>query len=56
MYVKQREVGLKKLLLMNANVDWQVFSNTENEEKSRKLSTKRKIAENIVFATQNKKI
>ena len=34
--------------------EWQVFRDTENTEKSRKLSTKRKIGENGVFGTQNK--
>ena len=49
---------MKKKLLQNGRLEWQVFRDTENTEKSRKLSTKRKtrkIAENSVFATQKKK-
>ena len=40
------------------SVEWQVFHDMENTEKSRKLSTKRKtrkIAENIIFETQKQK-
>ena len=40
-------------------LEWQVFRDTENTEKSQKFSTKRKtrkIAENSVFATQETKI
>ena len=40
------------------SIEWQVFRDTENTEKSRKVRTKRKtwkIAENSVFETQNKK-
>ena len=41
------------------NVGWQVFRDTENTEKSQKLSTKRKtqkIAENNVFCDSKQKI
>ena len=45
----------KKLRTAGFRLEWQVFRNTENTEKSLKLGTKWKIAENTVYATLNKK-
>ena len=44
-----------KLQFGKLNLEWQVFHDTENTEKSRKLSTKWKIMENSLLVTQNKK-
>ena len=37
------------------NLEWQIFCDTENTEKSRILSTKKEIVENRVHVTQDKK-
>ena len=49
----QDKVEFRKYKIYGLYLDWQIFCNTENTEKSQKLSTKRKtqkIVENRVFA------
>ena len=50
---------ISQILLVNSvyiNLEWQVFHNMENTEKSRKLSAKRKIMENSVYESQKQNI
>ena len=60
LYLKrEREREREREIYHLCTLEWQIFCDTENTEKSQKLSTKQKtqkIAENSIFMTQLQKI